>query len=78
MARASTTSDTFNAVAEPRRRQILVFLANEEHQVGEIVTALKLDQPSISKQHQLDRVKQIAESKAKDVGPDKTNDDKQD
>ncbi len=49
MARAATTSDAFNAVAEPRRRQILIYLAREERQVGEIVAALGLDQPSVSK-----------------------------
>lgn len=49
MARARTTSDPFNAVAEPRRRQILTFLATEERQVGEIVVAIGLDQPSVSK-----------------------------
>jgi len=49
MARAATTSDTFNAVAEPRRRQILTFLAGHERQVGEIVTAIGIDQPSVSK-----------------------------
>lgn len=49
MARAATTSDAFNAVAEPRRRQILVYLAADERQVGEIVAALGMDQPSVSK-----------------------------
>ena len=49
MARAATTSDAFNAVAEPRRRQILVYLAGDERQVGEIVVALGMDQPSVSK-----------------------------
>ena len=49
MARAATTSDAFNAVAEPRRRQILIYLAHDERQVGDIVTALGLDQPSVSK-----------------------------
>lgn len=49
MARAATTSDPFNAVAEPRRRQILIYLANDERQVGEIVAAVGLDQPSVSK-----------------------------
>lgn len=49
MARAATTSDPFNAVAEPRRRQILTFLAADERQVGEIVVAVGLDQPSVSK-----------------------------
>jgi DNA-binding transcriptional ArsR family regulator len=49
MARASTTSDAFNAIAEPRRRDILEFLAGEERSVGEIVDALELEQPSVSK-----------------------------
>src|ERR1700744_166730 len=49
MARAATTSDVFNAIAEPRRRQILTFLAVSERQVGEIVIAIGLDQPSVSK-----------------------------
>jgi DNA-binding transcriptional ArsR family regulator len=49
MARAATTSDAFNAIAEPRRRQILTFLAVGERQVGEIVAAIALDQPSVSK-----------------------------
>ena len=49
MARASTTSDAFNAVAEPRRREILTYLAASERPVSEIVTALGLEQPSVSK-----------------------------
>lgn len=49
MARAATTSDAFNAVAEPRRRDILAFLASEERPVGEIVAALEMEQPSVSK-----------------------------
>ena len=49
MARAATTSDAFNAVAEPRRRQILTFLALHERPVGDIVAAIGLDQPSVSK-----------------------------
>jgi DNA-binding transcriptional ArsR family regulator len=49
MARAATTSDAFNAVAEPRRRQILTYLAGHERAVGDIVTNLSLDQPSVSK-----------------------------
>src|SRR5947208_10724061 len=47
--RASTTSDAFNAVAEPRRRDILSFLALDERSVGDIVDALSLEQPSVSK-----------------------------
>ena len=49
MARAATTSDAFNAVAEPRRREILVLLAAREHSVNEIVAILHFDQPSVSK-----------------------------
>jgi DNA-binding transcriptional ArsR family regulator len=49
MARAATTSDVFNAVAEPRRREILNLLVVRELEVGAIVTALSLDQPSVSK-----------------------------
>lgn len=49
MARAATTSDPFNAVAEPRRRAILAYLATHERPVGEIVQALRLAQPSVSK-----------------------------
>src|ERR1700756_994930 len=49
MARAATTSDAFNAVAEPRRRDILNYLALQERPVGEIVAALQLEQPSVSK-----------------------------
>ncbi len=49
MARASTTSDAFNAVAEPRRREILSCLAEAKRPVGEMVAALGLEQPSVSK-----------------------------
>jgi len=49
MPRAATTSDVFNAIAEPRRRDILNFLALQERSVGEIVASLQLEQPSVSK-----------------------------
>jgi DNA-binding transcriptional ArsR family regulator len=49
MARAATTSDAFNAVAEPRRREILNFLALRERSVGDIVEEMGLEQPSVSK-----------------------------
>ena len=49
MARAATTSDAFNAVAEPRRREILNYLALQERPVGEIVDSLRVAQPSVSK-----------------------------
>ena len=47
--RAATTSDVFNAIAEARRRDILAFLAPDERPVNEIVDALELSQPSVSK-----------------------------
>jgi DNA-binding transcriptional ArsR family regulator len=47
--RAATTSDAFNAVAEPRRRDILSYLSARERPVGDIVAALGLAQPSVSK-----------------------------
>ncbi|HLZ12579.1 MAG TPA: metalloregulator ArsR/SmtB family transcription factor [Candidatus Acidoferrum sp.] len=49
MARAATTTDAFNAVAEPRRRDILNFLALQERSVSEIVDAMEMEQPSVSK-----------------------------
>lgn len=49
MPRAATTSDAFNAVAEPRRREILIHLADEERSVNDIVIALRMEQPSVSK-----------------------------
>ncbi len=49
MARAATTSDAFNAVAEPRRRDILNYLAMQERSVTEIVDAMEMEQPSVSK-----------------------------
>jgi DNA-binding transcriptional ArsR family regulator len=49
MARAATTSDAFNAVAEPRRREILNYLILGERPVGDIVLTLRLEQPSVSK-----------------------------
>ncbi|MGA3213751.1 MAG: metalloregulator ArsR/SmtB family transcription factor [Terriglobales bacterium] len=49
MPRAATTSDAFNAVAEPRRREILNFLVLQDRPVGDIVAALGLEQPSVSK-----------------------------
>jgi DNA-binding transcriptional ArsR family regulator len=49
MARAATTSDVFNAIAEPRRRDILDYLAPRARSVGDIVAALSLAQPSVSK-----------------------------
>jgi DNA-binding transcriptional ArsR family regulator len=49
MARAATTSDAFNAVAEPRRRQILDLLTAGERPVNDLVALLGLAQPLVSK-----------------------------
>ncbi len=50
MPRAATTADVFNAIAEPRRREIITFLADgADHPVGDVVTQLGLGQPAVSK-----------------------------
>ena len=49
MARAATTTDAFNAVAEPRRRQILDALVGAELRVNDLVELLGLAQPQVSK-----------------------------
>ena len=49
MARAATTTDAFNAVAEPRRRQILDLLAGGERPVNDLVHELGMAQPQVSK-----------------------------
>jgi DNA-binding transcriptional ArsR family regulator len=49
MARAPTTADAFNAIAEPRRREILDLLAGGERPVNDLVHALGLAQPQVSK-----------------------------
>lgn len=49
MARAATTTDAFNAVAEPRRRQILDVLADGERRVSDLVGLLAVRQPQVSK-----------------------------
>src|SRR5207248_11315997 len=49
MARAATTTDAFNAVAEPRRREILDLLAGGERSVNDLVRLVGLAQPHVSK-----------------------------
>ena len=49
MARAATTTDAFNAVAEPRRRQILDLLCAGERPVNDLVASLGMAQPLVSK-----------------------------
>jgi len=49
MARAATTADAFNAIAEPRRREILDAIGGEERSVNDLVSLLGLAQPQVSK-----------------------------
>lgn len=65
MARAATTSDVFNAIAEPRRRDIIELLARQgEQAVGELVHTLRMPQPAVSKHlNVLRRVKLVAVSR---------------
>lgn len=50
MPRAATTTDVFNAIAEPRRREIIsVLVDGKEHAVGDVVRALRMQQPAVSK-----------------------------
>jgi DNA-binding transcriptional ArsR family regulator len=50
MPRAATTTDVFNAIAEPRRREIIdVLVDGKEHAVGEMVETLRIPQPAVSK-----------------------------
>jgi len=49
MARAATTSDAFNAIAEPQRRQILTLLKGGEQPVNDVADALRIAQPRASK-----------------------------
>ena len=66
MARAATTSDVFNAIAEPRRRAILEYLDTDERPVNDVVEALELDQPSVSKH--LGVLKQVGLVRVRQVG----------
>jgi DNA-binding transcriptional ArsR family regulator len=50
MARAATTADVFNAIAEPRRRQVIAVLSDgREYAVGEVVARMRMPQPAVSK-----------------------------
>jgi DNA-binding transcriptional ArsR family regulator len=50
MARAATTTDVFNAIAEPRRRAIVDLLVDgKDHAVGDVVIKLRMAQPAVSK-----------------------------
>jgi len=50
MPRAATTTDVFNAIAEPRRREIIgVLVDGRERAVGDVVKVLRMPQPAVSK-----------------------------
>jgi DNA-binding transcriptional ArsR family regulator len=66
MARAATTTDAFNAVAEPRRRQILDLLAAGERPVNDLVALLDLAQPLVSKHLRV--LRQVGLVEVRDVG----------
>jgi DNA-binding transcriptional ArsR family regulator len=66
MARAATTADAFNAVAEPRRRQILDLLAGGERPVNDLVDTLGLAQPQVSKHLRV--LREVGAVDVRDVG----------
>ena len=66
MARAATTADAFNAVAEPRRRQILDVLAGGERPVNDLVAVLGLAQPQVSKHLRV--LREVGAVDVRDVG----------
>ncbi|WP_116198832.1 ArsR/SmtB family transcription factor [Amycolatopsis circi] len=66
MARAATTADVFNAVAEPRRREILDVLAEGERPVNDLVRMLGLGQPQVSKHLRV--LREVGAVEARDEG----------
>jgi DNA-binding transcriptional ArsR family regulator len=66
MARAATTTDAFNAVAEPRRRAILDGLADGERSVNELVEQLGVAQPQVSKHLRV--LREVGAVEVRDVG----------
>jgi DNA-binding transcriptional ArsR family regulator len=66
MARAATTTDAFNAVAEPRRREILDVLAGGERPVNDLVSLIGLAQPQVSKHLRV--LREVGAVEVRDVG----------
>jgi DNA-binding transcriptional ArsR family regulator len=66
MARAATTADIFNAVAEPRRRDILRVLAGGERAVNDLVSELRCAQPQVSKHLRV--LREVGAVGVRDVG----------
>lgn len=66
MARAATTTDAFNAVAEPRRRQLLELLVHEERAVNDLAGLTGLTQPLVSKHLRV--LREVGLVQVRDVG----------
>jgi DNA-binding transcriptional ArsR family regulator len=66
MARAATTTDAFNAIAEPRRREILDVLAGGERPVNDLVRLLGMAQPQVSKHLRV--LREVGAVQVRDVG----------
>jgi DNA-binding transcriptional ArsR family regulator len=66
VARAATTTDVFNAIAEPRRRELLDELADGERSVNELVASLGLTQPLVSKHLRV--LRQVGAVRVRDDG----------
>lgn len=66
MARAATTTDVFNAVAEPRRRELVDALAGGERPVTELVRELRMTQPQVSKHLRV--LREVGVVEAREVG----------
>jgi len=66
MARAATTADAFNALAEPRRREILDLLADGERPVKDLVRLLDTTQPQVSKHLRV--LRQVGAVEVRDMG----------
>lgn len=66
MPRAATTTDAFNAIAEPRRRQILDLLSDGERSVNQIVAEIPVSQPQVSKH--LKVLKEVGLVRSRSVG----------
>ncbi len=67
MARLATTTDVFNAIAEPQRRAILSQLAQGERSVNELVDVLELKQPQVSKHLRV--LRKVGLVNVREVGP---------
>jgi DNA-binding transcriptional ArsR family regulator len=67
MARAATTADPWNAIAEPQRRRILTLLQGGERPAGEVASALRMAQPQASKHLRV--LREVGLLRVREVGP---------